>query len=235
MTNLDNILKSREITLSTKVVNKGLAKAMVFSNSHIWMWVLDYKESWAPKNWCFWTVVLKKTLKSPLDSKEIQPVHPKGNQSWIFIGRTDVEAETPVLWPPDAKSWLTGKEPGAGKDWWREEKGTTEDEDGWMPSPTQWTWVWVNSESWWWTGSPGVLQSMGSQIVRHNWATELKWRKVRQGFLLSASVFYARAWVWRLRPLGHPDRFSLLCWGVYSLGLSCGFGGFWILSVCPLS
>ena len=96
------------------------------------MWELDYKESWAPKNWCFWTVVLEKTLKSPLDSKEIQPVHPKGNQSWVFIGRNDVEAETLILWPPDAKSWLIWKDPDAGKDWRQEEKGTTEDEmAGW--------------------------------------------------------------------------------------------------------
>ena len=93
-----------------------------------WMWDLDHKEGWAPKNWCFWTVVLEKTLESPLDSKEIQPVHPKGNQSWIFIGRTDAEAEAPMLWPPDGKNWVTGKDPDAGKDWRQEEKGTTEDE-----------------------------------------------------------------------------------------------------------
>ena len=99
-----------------------------FSSSHVWMWELDYKESWAPKNWCFWTVVLCKTLESPLDCKEIQPVHPKGDQSWVFIGRTDVEVETPVLWPPNVKSWLTGKAPDAGKDWGQEEKGMTEDE-----------------------------------------------------------------------------------------------------------
>ena len=92
------------------------------------MWELDYKESWVLKNWCFWTVVLEKTLESPLDCKEIQPVHPKGGQSWVFIGRTDVEAETPVLWPLDAKSWLIGKDPHAGKDWRQEKKGTTEDE-----------------------------------------------------------------------------------------------------------
>ena len=90
------------------------------------MWELDYKESWAPKNWYLWTVVLEKTLESPLDSKEIQPVHPKGNQSWIFIGRTDAEAETPILWPPDKKNWLIWKDPDAGKDWRREEKGMTE-------------------------------------------------------------------------------------------------------------
>ena len=92
------------------------------------MWELDYKESWVPKKWCFWTVVLEKTLESPLDCKEIQPVHPKGDQSWVFFGRTDVEAETPILWPPDAKSWLIWKDPVAGKDWGQEEKGMTEDE-----------------------------------------------------------------------------------------------------------
>ena len=94
-----------------------------FSSSHVWMWELDYKENWAPKNWCFWTVVLEKTLESPLDCKENQPVHPKGNQSWIFIGRTDAEAETPILWPPDAKNWLVWKDPDAGKDWKQEERG----------------------------------------------------------------------------------------------------------------
>ena len=97
-------------------------------SSHVWMWELDYKESWALKNWCFWTVVLEKTLESPLDCKEIQPVHPKGNQSLIFIGRTDAEAETPILWTPDAKNWLTGKDPDAGKDWRWEEKEMTENE-----------------------------------------------------------------------------------------------------------
>ena len=99
-----------------------------FSSSHVWMLELDYKESWVPKNWCFWTVVLEKTLDNPLDCKEIQPVRPKRNQSWIFIGRTDAEAETPILWPPDAKNWLTGEDPDAGKDWRLEEKGMTEDE-----------------------------------------------------------------------------------------------------------
>ena len=126
MTNLDSILKSRDITLPTS--NVHLVKAMVFSSSHVWMWELDYKESWAPKNRCFWTVVLEKTLESPLDCKEIQPVHPKGNQPWIFIGKTDAEAETPILWPPDAKNWLFRKDPDAGKDWRQEKKGTTEDE-----------------------------------------------------------------------------------------------------------
>jgi len=108
--------------------NKGLNRQSYgFSCGHVWMWELDYKESWAPKNWCFWTVVLEKTLESPLDCKEIQPVHPKGNQPWIFIGRTDAEAETPVLWPPDAKNWVFGKDPDAGENLRQEEKGTTED------------------------------------------------------------------------------------------------------------
>ena len=113
--------------------NKGpSSQGYGFSSGHVWMWELDYKESWALKNWCFWTVVLEKTLESPLDCREIQPVHLKGNQSWVFIGRPDAEAETPILWPPDAKSWLIGKDPAAGRDWGQEEKGTTEDEmAGW--------------------------------------------------------------------------------------------------------
>ena len=109
--------------------NKGLAsQSYGFSSSHVWMWELDHKESWAPKNWYFWTVVLEKTLESPLDCKEIKPVHPKGDQSWVFIGRTDAEAETPFLCPADAKNWLICKDPDAGKDWKQEEKGTTKDE-----------------------------------------------------------------------------------------------------------
>ena len=109
--------------------NKGTSsQSFGFSSSDVWMWVLDYKESWALKNWCFWTVVLEKTLESPLDCKKIQSVNPKGNQSWIFIGRTNAEAETPILWPPDVKNWLTGKDSNAGKDWRQEEKVTTEDE-----------------------------------------------------------------------------------------------------------
>ena len=138
---LDSLLRSRDITLPTKV---RLVKAMVFSSSHVWMWKLDYKESWVLKNWCLCTVVLEKTLESPLDSKEIQPVHPKGNQSWIFIGRTDAEAETLILWAPDEKNWLIWKDPDAGKDWRQEEKGTT----GWdscITSPTQWASVQFSS------------------------------------------------------------------------------------------
>ena len=123
MTHLDSIFKSRDIA-NKRPSHQGFG----FSCGHVWMWELDYKESWMKKNWWFWTVVLEKTLESPLDYKEIQPVHPKGDQSWVFIGRTDAEAETLILWPPDAKSWLIGKDPDAGENWGHEEKGTTEDE-----------------------------------------------------------------------------------------------------------
>ena len=139
------------------------------------MWELEYKENWVPKNWCFWTVVLEKTLECPLDYKEIQPVHPKGDQSWVFIGRTDVEAEIPILWPPHEKSWLIWKDPDAGKDLRAGGEGDDRGWDGWMASPTQWTCIWVNSGSWWWAGRPGVLRFMGLQRVRHDWATELNW------------------------------------------------------------
>ena len=170
MINLDSILKSRDITFPKEVC---VVKVVIFPVEK-WMWQLDHKESWVPKNWCFWTVVLEKTLESSLNWKEIKPVNPQGNQPWIFIGRTDAKA--PILWPPDAKNWLIGKDPDAGKDWGWEEKGTTEDEMvGWLHSLTRWTWVWVNYRSWWWTEKPGVLQSMGLQRVRHNWATELNY------------------------------------------------------------
>ena len=124
LNNLLSILRSKDITLIKKV---HLVKA-VFSHSHVWMWELDYKESWALKDWSFWTVVLEKTLESPLDCKEIQPVNPKWNQSWIFIGRTDAKTETPIVWPLDAKNWVIWKDPDAWKDWREEEKGTTDDE-----------------------------------------------------------------------------------------------------------
>ena len=123
MTNLDSILKSRDTT------DKGLSKQSYgLSSGHVWMWELDYKESWARKNWCFWTVELEKTLESPLDFKESQPVHPKWNQFWMFIGRSGAEAETLIIWTPDVKNRLIGKDPNAGKDWRWEGKGTTEDE-----------------------------------------------------------------------------------------------------------
>ena len=124
MTKLDSILKSRHY-----FANKGpSSQGYGFSSGDVWMWELDCEESWALKNWCFWTIVLEKTLESPLNWKEILPVHPKGDQSWVFIWRTDAEAETPILWPPHVKSWLIGKDPDAGSDWGQEEKGTTEDE-----------------------------------------------------------------------------------------------------------
>ena len=139
------------------------------------MWELDYKESRAPKNWCFWAVVLEKTFESPLNCKEIQKVHPKGNQSRLFIGRTGAEAETPILWPPDRKNQVIGQDPGC----WERLKAGGEGDDrgwhGWMASLTQWTWVWVSSKSWCCTRKPGVLQSMGSQRIRHDWATEVNW------------------------------------------------------------
>ena len=143
-------------------VNTGLSsQGYGFSSGHVWMWELDYKESCTLKNWCFWTVVLEKTLESPLDCKEIQPVHPKGDQSRVFIGRTDVEAETPILRPPHAKSWLTGKDSDAGKDKGKRRR-VNRGWDGWMASLTQWTWVSVDSRSWWWTGRPGMLWFTGS-------------------------------------------------------------------------
>ena len=165
-----HIKKQRHYFANTGLSSQGYG----FSSSHVWMWELVYKESWVPKNWYFWTVVLEKTLESPLDSKGSQPVNPKGNQSWIFIGKTDAEAETAMLWHLMQRTdylkrpWFwerlkAGKE-GYDRGW-----------DGWMASPTQWTWVWVNSGSWWWTGRHGVLHSMGLQRVRHDWANELYW------------------------------------------------------------
>ena len=146
------------------------------------MWELDYKESWALKNWCFWTVVLEKTLESPLDCKEIQLVHPKGDQSWVFIGRTDVEAETPILMATWCKERTHRKRPWCWEKLKAEGEGDDRGWDGWIASPPQWTWVWTwvwsllpisNSGSCWWTGKPAMLQSMGSQRVRDDWATEL--------------------------------------------------------------
>ena len=149
-----------------------------FSNGHVWMWELDYKESWVLKNWRFWTVVLEKTLEIPLDCKEIQPVHPKGDQSWVFIGRIDVEAEAPILWPPDAKSWLIGKDPDAGKDWGQEEKEMTEDEMvGWHH--------WLNGHGFGWTpgvgdgqGSLGCCSSQRVGVTKSRTRSELNWTDV---------------------------------------------------------
>ena len=131
------------------------------------MWELDCRKRWVLKNWCFWTVVLEKTPESPFKSKEIKPVNPKGNQFWLFIGRTDAEAEAPILWPPDVKNWFTGIDPDAGKDWRQEEKGTTEDEmAGWHHWLNGHEFGWTGS--WWWTGRPGVLRFMGLQKVGHD-------------------------------------------------------------------
>ena len=154
--------------------NKGpSSQGYGFSSGHVWIWELDYKESWAPKNWCFWTVVLEKTLESPLDRKEIQLVHPKGNQSWYTHWKdwcwswnsnslaTWCEELTHLKRPWCWERLMAGGE-GGNRGW-----------DGWMASPTQWAWVWVKSRSWWWAGRPGVLQSMGSQRVGYDWVTEL--------------------------------------------------------------
>ena len=152
--------------------NKGpYSQSCGFSSSHVWMWELDHEEGWALKNWCFQIMMLEKIL----GQKEIKPVNPKGNLSWIYIGKTDAEAETPILWPPDVKNWLIGKEPDPGQDWKAGAEGGDRGWDGCVASLTQWTWVWASSRSWWWTGKPGVLQSMGSQRVGHDWAIELNW------------------------------------------------------------
>ena len=171
MTNLDSIFKSRDISLLTKV---RLVKAMVFPVVMLWMWELDCEESWAPKNWCVWTVVLEKTLESPSDCKEIQPVHSKGDQPWDFFGRNDAKAETPVLWPPHAKSWLIGKDSDAGRNWGQEKKGMTEDEmAGWHH--------WLDGLEFEWTTGDGdgqgglVCRDSWGCRVGYDWATELNW------------------------------------------------------------
>ena len=170
MTNLDTLLKKQRHYFA----NKGLSsQGYGFFSSNVWMWYLDYKESWVPKNWCFWIVVLEKMLEKPLNCKEMKPINPKGNQSWIFMGRTDAEPEAPILWPPDMEELTHWKRPWC---WERLKAGGEGDDrkwDGWMASLTQWTWVWASSGIWWWTGRPGVLQFMGSQRVGYNWVTEL--------------------------------------------------------------
>ena len=141
--------------------NKGpSSQGYGFSSGHVWIWELDCEESWAPKNWCFWIVVLEKILESPLDCKQIQLVHSEGDQPWDFFGRNDAKAETPVLWPPQVKSRLIGKDwcwEGLGAGGEGDDRGW----DGWTASLTRWTWVWVNSGSWWWIGRPGMLRFMG--------------------------------------------------------------------------
>ena len=186
--------------------NKGpSSQGYGFSSGHVWMWELDCEESWAPKNWCFWTVVLEKTLERPLDCKEIQPVHPKGDQSWVFFGRNDAKAETPVLWPPHAKRWLIGKDSDAGRDWGQEEKGMTEDEmAGWHHRLD-------GRESEW---TPGVGDGQGGLACCDSWGrkesdtterlnwTELNWR--------ISLLFLALPW--------HPDCLGLHLWSEGGLG-----------------
>ena len=158
MTNLDSIFKSRDINY---FANKGpSSQGYGFSSGYVWMWKFYCEESWALKNWCFWTVVLEKTLESPLDCKEIQPVYSKGDQSWVFFGRTDAKAETPVLWPPHAKSWLIGKDPDARRDWGQEEKGMTKHEmAGWHH--------WLDGRESEWT--PGVGDGQGGLACCDSW------------------------------------------------------------------
>ena len=169
MINLGSIIKSRDFTLPTKVY---LVKAMVFFSSHVRMWVGLRKLS--TEELMLLNCGVGEDSWESLGLQGIQPVHPKGYQSWIFIGRTDAEAETPILWPPDAKN-ITWKRPWCWKRLKTEGEGDNRGWDGWMASLIQWTWVWVNSGSWWWTGRPGVLQSLGLQTDGHDWATELKW------------------------------------------------------------
>ena len=186
------------------------------------MWELDCEKSWASKNWCFWTVVLEKTLESPLHCKEIQLVHSEGDQPWDFFGRNDAKAETPVLWPPHAElthwerlcSWEGLGTVGEGDD-----KGW----DGWMASLIRWSWVWVNFGSWWWTGRPGVLRFMGSQRVGHDWATELNWTDENDEILdLNFAIKLRRdfgdlgtvkcvLYVWYLWPKGKLEWINLSC------------------------
>ena len=204
MTNLDSILKKQRHYFADKGPS---SQSYGFSRSHIWMWELDHKKSWAPN---FWTVVLEKTFESPLDCKEIQPVHSKGDQSWVFFGRNDAKAETPILCPPHVKSWLIGKDSDAGRGC-GPEKGMTEDEmAGWHHRLNGR--VWVDSGSWWWTGRPGVLWFMGLQRVGHDWATEL-----------TIGILEPMECVWVRGVAPGTNQSPLGCWGTILYTSICGF------------
>ena len=184
-------------------VNKGpSSQSYGFSSSDVWMWELDCDEIWALKNWCFWTVVLEKTLENPLDCKEIQPDHPKGDKSWVFIGRTDVEAETSILWAPNVNNWLIWKDPDAGKAWGQEEKEKTEDEMvGWHPRLKGHGFVWTLGFCW--TGRPGVLQFMGSQSQTRlndwtDWITHWKrFNTIGSWFHSFRNMMYYKELLWK--------------------------------------
>ena len=200
MTNLDSVLKSRDIALPTNV---HLVKAMV-SPVHVWMWELDHKEGWALKNWCFWTVVLEKTLESPLECKQIKPVNPKENQPWMFIGRTDAEAEAPILWLPDVENWLIRKDPDAGKDWGQKEKGITEDEMiEWHHRLSACGLGWTLGVD---DGQGGLACAVHGVAKSRTWLsdwTELNWTTGQQ--LLQ--VYYTASWFF----IGKPPRKPILC------------------------
>ena len=185
MTNLESILKSKVISADKGPSSENYG----FSSSHVWMWELDHEEGWDLKNWCFWIVALEKTPESPLDCKEIKPVNPKGNQPWIFIDRTDAEAEALILWLPDAKNWLIGKDLDAGKDWRQEEEDRGW--DGWMASLTRQAWVWPSSRNWWWTGNLACCSPWGCKELdmteRLNW-TEGTLRSLLQCHNLKKSI-----------------------------------------------
>ena len=189
MTNLDSILKSRDITLPTKI---HLVKAMVFPVVNVWMWDLDYKENWALKNWCFWTVVLEKTLESPLDCKEIHPVSPKETSPEYSLEGLMLKLKLQYFGHLMRRADSLEKTLMLGKIEGRRRRGRRR-WDGWMASRTQWTWVWINSEIWWWTERPGVLKSLGWQTVRHDWATELNWCVGRCKSLGSLKAFLSYA------------------------------------------
>ena len=215
MTNLDSILKKQRHYFA----DKGLyCQSCGFPSSHAWMWELDHDKGRTRKNWCFWTVLLEKNLKSPLDCKEIQPVHPKGNQSWILTGMTDAEPETPILWPPDVKSQLIGKDPDAGKDWGQEEKGST---DGWIASLSQWTWVWAKSRRWWRTRKPGELQFMRSQ--NQTWLSDFTTTTKETNKYSSHTLCYMYVYVQfsSIQSLSRVQLFAYLCLFIYMSTYTC--------------